>query len=246
MEAAIALIEIVEYLETSPLSKIRVHNVGVSLIRRFLSHSTYVESLEFEPTPTSDPEFLYRFCYRLITEVPDSGNTPQKIAAFLFESYHEAFSTGITVSGTEDSAFVTSTTGKKAGDICEDAKNGEILKVYEITVKPFLFERIQQSYDSIQVYNAEKERKIDEIIVICRKKDCPKNIKLSGLHGFLGHYIYRDVIYYFWDIFEWIANTLQRMPQRGRLRFYLKLHSYVCDTNTSEKVKLKWRELNLQ
>lgn len=68
---------------------------------------------------------------------------------------------------------------------------------------------------------------------------------LSGLHGYLGSFAYQDMMYYYWDIYEWIANTLQRMTTDGRLGFYLNLNAYIDDINTSENVKKLWKKLHL-
>lgn len=48
-----------------------------------------------------DPVYLYQLCYELTTKVPDSGNTPQKIAAFLLKNYHRYMFSGVVVTGEE-------------------------------------------------------------------------------------------------------------------------------------------------
>ena len=152
--------------------------------------------------------------------------------------------TGVVVTGEDDRASVTSTTSKKPGDINEEIPEGVIRKVYEITVKHFDLARIRDSYDCVSIYNDANDADIHEIIVICRREDCPPDIKLSGLHGYLGSYAYQDIMYYYWDIFEWIANTLQRMTNEGRIGFYFNLNSYIDDINTSESVKKLWKDLH--
>ena len=180
----------------------------------------------------------------MITKVPDAGNTPQKIAAYLLKNYHTFLHTGVIVTGEDDRASVTSTTSKKPGDINEEIPEGVIRKVYEVTVKHFDLARIRDSYDCVSIYNDANDADIHEIIVICRREDCPSDMKPSGLHGYLGSYTYRDMMYYYWDIYEWIANTLQRMTNDGRIGFYLNLNSYIDDINTSESVKKLWKELH--
>ena len=139
---------------------------------------------------------------------------------------------------------MTSTTSKKPGDINEEIPEGVIRKVYEVTVKHFDLARIRDSYDCVSIYNNTNDADIHEIIVICRREDCPSDMKPSGLHAYLGSYIYQDMMYYYWDIYEWIANTLQRMTNDGRIGFYLNLNSYIDDINTSESVKKLWKELH--
>lgn len=244
-DVAEEVVNLVNFMETdNSEAETRVNNVGTSLLRRLIAYSNSIEALAVTIDPTSDPEFLYRLCFELITKTPDAGNTPQKIAAYLLKNYHTSLHTGVVVTGEDDRASVTSTTSKKPGDINEETPEGVIRKVYEITVKHFDLARIRDSYDCVSIYNDANGADIHEIIVICRKEDCPPDIKLSGLHGYLGHYAYQDMIYYYWDIYEWIANTLQRMTNEGRIGFYLNLNSYIDDINTSESVKKLWKKLH--
>ena len=242
-DVATEVVNIVNYMEANN-SQQRVNNVGTSLMRRLISYANHLEALNVDIAPSADPDFLYHLCYELITKVPDSGNTPQKISALLLKNYHQFLSTGIIVTGTEDRASVTSTTSKKPGDVNEEASDGNIFKVYEITVKPFDLSRIRDSYDCVRIYNEANETEINEIIVICRKEDCPEDMTTSNLNGYIGKYCYQDIIYYFWDIYEWIANTLQRMTCNSRQGFFSDLNEYISDINTAEKVKILWNELN--
>lgn len=244
-DVAEEVVNLVNYMETDDSeTETRINNVATSLLRRLIAYSSRVEALTVAIDPTSDPEFLYHLCYELVTKAPDAGNTPQKIAAYLLKTYHTFLHTGVIVTGEDDRASVTSTTSKKPGDINEENPEGFIRKVYEITVKHFDLARIRDSYDCVSIYNDANDADIHEIIVICRKEDCPPDMKPSSLHGFLGSYAYQDMMYYYWDIFEWIANTLQRMTNDGRIGFYLLLNSYINDINTSESVKMLWKKLH--
>lgn len=239
------VVNLVGYMENSgEKSPERINNVGVSLLRRLIAESNRMEALSVEIEPSADPEFLYRLCYELITKTPDAGNTPQKIAAFLLKNYHASMGTGIVVTGEDDRASVTSTTSKKPGDVNEESSDGTIYKVYEITVKPFDLARIRDSYDCICKYNEANDSNLNEIIVICRKEDCIIDMKKSGLHSYLGNYAYQGIMYYYWDIYEWVSDVLQHMTQEGRIAFYNDLNTYIEDINTAEKVKKLWYKLH--
>lgn len=243
-DVAAEVVTIIDYMEdTAGAIQERTFNVGVSLMRKLIEQTKRLEALSVDIAPNSDPEHLYNLCYELITKTPDAGNTPQKIAAYLLKNYHLFMHTGIDVTGEEDRASVTSTTSKKPGDVNEE-NAGVIYKVYEITVKHFDLARIRDSYDCISIYNSTHDTDIHEVIVICRPEDCPPDMKRSGLHGYLGSYTYQDIWYYYWDIYEWVANTLQRMTSEGRNAFYLELNSYISEVNTAENVKLLWRQLH--
>ena len=243
-DVAEEVVNLVDFMEANAdINQDKINDVGTSLMRRLITYSSHLASLSVDIEPSEDPDFLYHLCYELITKAPDAGNTPQKIAAFLLKNYHLFFHTGIEVTGSEDRASVTSTTSKKPGDINEECA-GHIYKVYEITVKPFDIARIRDSYDCISIYNINHDSNINEIIVVCRPEDCPPELIPSGLHGYLGHYCYQDIVYYYWNIYEWIANILQHMTPDARKGFYLLLNSYIDETNTSETVKQLWKKLH--
>lgn len=244
-KAAEQVVKLVQYLENPEKdSNKRIDDVGVSLMRRFIAESNRIKAIPVRINSSADPEFLSELCYRLISEVPDAGNTPQKIAALLLKNYHLSMETGIVITGEADRASVTSTTSKKPGDVNEESLDGTIYKVYEITLKPFDMARIRDSYDSVLRYNKENNSNLDEIVVVCRKKDCIDNMKKSNLSMYLGSYHYRDITYHYVDIYEWVAYGLIRMTQEGRVDFYNDLRRYVEEINTAESVKLLWNQLH--
>lgn len=241
-DVANAVVTVVNYLEAhNTIAEIKA--VGVSLIHKLLQEAVRVQALAVEIEPSSDPEHLTSICIQLINNAPDAGNTPQKIAGLLLKAYHYTIHSEITVTGSDDRASVTSTTSKKPGDINEEWC-GHALKVYEITVKPFDTNRIVDSYDCLSKYNQHSEYQINEVIVICRPEDCPEQLQKREFASYLGYVDHQSVRYYFWDIFEWIASTLQRMPQDGREWFFRTLSGYINDINTSESVKVEWRKIH--
>ena len=236
--------KVVELTTSLENKEITIDELAISLLRRLINEATEVEELSFSIEPNSDPDVLFSLCKELIIKAPDAGNTPQKIGAFVLKNYHLSMNTGIIVTGEQDRASVTSTTSKKPGDINEENANGEIYKVYEITVKHFDLARIRDSYATVTQYNTNNSESVTEIIVICRKEDCPQEMNLSGLHSYLGNVHYKDMIYYYWDIFEWISGILQKMPSDGRIAFYNDLNDYISDINTSMQVKKLWFKLH--
>lgn len=239
-EYATILVELVKKLESDTKN---IDAVGVRLIKKYLDEVAICESLKVTINPTEDPENLYRLSSELISKVPDGGNTPQKVIGLLLHHYNEGMNTGVVVSGSNDSATVTNTTSKKPGDIIEESTTGEIYKVYEITVKQFDTNRIQDSCESVEAYNNQNNKTIQEIIVICRKKDCPPKMNKSGLNLCLGKFSYRFLTYYFWDINETISQLLQKMTASSRKSYFEDLNNYIGDYNTNIKVKEAWKNL---
>lgn len=219
-----------------------LENFAVALHSKFLQEAGRVATLTVEIAEEVDPIHLFDLCFQLITRAPDAGNTPQRITGLLLKNYHESFETGIVVTGYDDRASVTSTTSKKPGDINEEAADGEILKVYEVTVKTFNEDRIRDSYDTVSIYNDANDIEIKEVTVICRIEDCPFDVEYPGF--FLGRYEYEDMLYYFIDIFEWIISILLNLTESGRESFYNELNDYINEVNTSETVKNLWIELH--
>lgn len=241
-EIANLVLNVVSYLENNNSFK-SVQDVGVSLIKKMLADAVRIENLTLHIKPSCDPDYLTDICIQLIRNAPDAGNTPHKIVAFLLKNYHTSVQSAVNITGINDRASVTSTTSKKPGDINEE-RYGQILKVYEITVKPFDFDRILDSYDCLCTFNQKTESPIHEVIVICRPEDCPSQMEISGFATYFGKIIYRDVVYYFWNIYEWISSMLQQMPSDGKELFSLELSGYVSEVNTSESVKLEWRRIH--
>ena len=240
-DIANCVIDVVSYLE-SHNSFPEIQKIGVSLIEKLLREAIRIQELSVEVKPSTDPDYISDLCIKLIDNVPDSGNTPQQIASKLLTYYHLSMHSEIRVTGGDDRASVTSTTSNKPGDVNEEWCN-KILKVYEITVKPFDGERIVDSYDCIEKFNQHSEQQIREVIVICRPKDCPTQIRTSGFSFYLGSIDHQNVRYYFWNIYEWVASMLQRMTDEGKELFLFSLNSYVNDVNTSEAVKREWRKI---
>lgn len=238
-QAAVRLVNLIETFEKDELE-----NFAIALHAKFLSEASRVASLTVQINETADPIFLYNLCWKLISEVPDAGNTPQRITGLLLKNYHESLNTGVMVTGYNDRASVTSTTSKKPGDINEESQTGDIYKVYEVTVKPFSEDRIRDSYDTVSIYNENNDSQIDEVIVICRDVDCPQSMVKSELKLYLGKYEYEDLIYYFMDIYEWMFSILLKITEEGRENFYSDLNDYISDVNTAEKVKHLWIQLH--
>lgn len=241
-QVADEVVRIVKKVDRMDRDELRVF--AVALHARLLQEASRIAKLVVEARPESDPVHLYELCYSLIDEVPDGGNTPQRIVGLLMEAYHEELQTGIKVEGHLDSASVTSTTSHKPGDITEEQSDGTILLVYEVTVKRFGDQRMAESYSTVWDYNEHSGSNIKEVVVICRPDDAHSSADYEDGAAYLGKVEYQDLTYHFLDIYEWILGQLGRSPADARLAFHERLAEYVAHPNTSEKVKRKWVELN--
>lgn len=218
---------------------------AINLHVRFLSEAQRVAELTVDTSPEADPAYIYCIAIRLIREVPDSGNTPQRIIGLLLETYHEDIQSGLKVTGHHDRASTTNTTSKKPGDIIEEQLDGTIIQVFEVTVKPFRSQRIVESYQAVRVFDESAETKTTEIIVLCRDLDIPEDVVgTTDNDYYFGKVEYKDITYHFIDIYLWIVSQVLRMTPDARLAYIAALSSYIGDPNTSEALKVLWREVH--
>ncbi|HZU12268.1 MAG TPA: hypothetical protein VFB58_05470 [Chloroflexota bacterium] len=226
------------------MTQSELEHFGAALMRGLADLASHIAGLTGEEVPESEPEVLYRLCKDLIVEVPDGGNTPQRIVGLLMYTYHASLGDGVVVSGHEDRASVTSTTSHKPGDIQEEKPDGEVLSVYEVTVKPFTDARITESFDTLKLSERRTGYVTQEVFVLCRPDDVPESAAKTGdAAQYLGRTQYEDTVYHFVDIFEWTMGQLLRMTPAARLQFHTALHEYISDPNTSEQVKRCWTQL---
>lgn len=240
--AARHLVRLVEQVDE--MSSTELENLAAALLARFLEKARRVEKLGFEPAPKSDPLHLHQLCQRL-SEQPHGGNVPQRIVGYLLEAYHEGLSTGVEVTGHEDSAFATNASRGKPGDIIEWGTDGSPGCVYEVTLKTFTRSRLEESFNGIEAYEAASGVSVPEVLVICRPDDAPSGVKDERHHSaYLGTQQHEGVSYQFLDVDEWMLAQLLRMPASARVGFYSKLHSYIAEEhNTPEDLKQLWRDL---
>lgn len=238
------VLKILAYLENTNRTPLDLDTFGTELLKRYKQVQMDLEELEIDYSPESDPHFLYDISRKLIEETPDAGNTPQRICGLLLKNFHSSINSNIEVTGYNDRASVTSTTSKKPGDINEESLSGSIYKVYEVTVKKFDQLRMQDSVDCISIYNTANKTEINEVIVLCRPVDCPAEMDVIGTNLCLGRSILNSITYYFWDIFEWIAMTLQHTTSDGRVTFYSELNEYISEVSTAKKVKELWKDIH--
>ncbi|GCE28131.1 hypothetical protein KDA_36150 [Dictyobacter alpinus] len=242
-----AVVRLVKKIEQMPQEE--VENFAIHVHAYFLREQKASSLLKVEVQPEADPDFLYKICKQLIMEVPDAGNTPQRIAGYLLQAYHEVLETGIIVSGHEDSANTTNRTSKKVGDIVEEGFDNDGTKVthniYEVTVKKFDEQRIRDAFSSVSEFDRESGTETKEIIILCRQQDIhPSIIATTNASGYFGKLEYNSLTFYYQDIYEWVLSQLLRMPPAARIDFYTKLDAYIQRANTSPKVRVHWKHLH--
>jgi hypothetical protein len=120
-----------------------------------------------------------------------------------------------------------------------------VIQCYEVTIKSFGEQRVEECTESIIEYNTRNSTKISEVIVLCRLEDRhPAAIKEAELGILLGSYLHGGINYLFIDLYEWIFTRLIQMSLAGRLHFLKSLAEYVQHPNTAEAVKKYWKDFH--
>lgn len=66
----------------------------------------------------------------------------------------------------------------------------------------------------------------------------------SALYELNVQTIIDNIIYYYWNIYEWVCDILQRMTFGARSSFYEDFKTYISNINTAETVKKLWLKLH--
>ena len=239
-ELAPQVVRLVERIESMPRQQLE--NLAIVVHKLFLDNARKTKALNVVTVPQSDVMLLSILTTRLIDGVADAGNTPQRIIGLMLDAYHQDLGSGLQVIGHEHRASVTSTTSNKAGDIAEVRPNGSVALCYEVTVKAFGQNRVEECSDSLTRYNEGTDAAISEVTVICRREDAHPDATEDDVGPFIGKLEYGALTFLFVDIYHWITLQLLRMAVTARLRFYERLAEYVAEPNTAEKVKRFWKE----
>ncbi len=234
-EIAMNVVKIVKKIETVSASDLK--KFALVFVARYKQEAKRIKEMEVNLPPQENPIHISKLCTDLINSVPDGGATPQLIVGLLMESINKDRSNSVTVTGHRDSVSTTNTTSKKPGDIIETINKKDFL-IYEITMKKFSDDRLIESHEAAMAYN----KNLKDIFVICRPEDVPETLNLK-----VGSYImattqYRELAYYFINIYDYIQSVILFLTPEGRKLFYRELVTYVNNTNTSEKVKVYFKQ----
>lgn len=229
-DIAIRVVNIVNGIEK--VSGSELMDFAQAFVSRYKQEAQRIKDMEVDLPPQESPLFLFSLCSDLIDNVPDRGATAQMLIGLLMETVKASRNSQVEVSGYMDSVSTTNTTSKKPGDVMEKLTNGVEL-VYEITTKEFTDDRLLESHESVIDYDKE----IQDVFVICRPQDVPKSLEINQSY-IMASTQYRELSYYFVDIYYYIQSALLFLTPDARKSFYESLIAYVNKVDTSEKVKI--------
>ncbi len=239
-EIAMNVVKIVKKIES--VSETELRKFAAAYVARYKQEAKRIKKMEVNLPPQENPVNIAKLCVNLINDVPDGGATPQIIIGLLMEAANKDRKNNVVVSGHRDSVSTTNTTGKKPGDILERINETSQL-IYEITTKKFTRDRLIESHDAVMEFHLN----IKDVFVICRPQDVPENLGNTPTSYIMAKTQYRELTYYFINIYDYIQSAILFLTPEGRKFFYAELMAYVNHTNTSEKVKKyfqKWHSDN--
>lgn len=234
-EIAMNVVKIVKKIES--VSGAELKKFAPAYIARYRQEAKRVKEMRIKLPPQENPIHISKLCVNLIDFVPDGGATPQIIVGLLMEAMNKDRKNSVVVSGHRDSVSTTNTTSKKPGDIIEKI-NGTSELIYEITTKIFSDNRLIESHEAVMVYDPT----LKDVFVICRPQDVPQTLSSKGTSYIMATTQYRELAYYFINIYDYIQSAILFLTPSGRKFFYEELVAYVNNTNTAEKVKKYFKQ----
>jgi hypothetical protein len=188
--------------------------------------------------PVDSAAQLSRVSRELIDRYPLGGAIPQLIVGVALEAEYFPVS-GANVEGARDSPSTTNLTSGKAGDITVEL-DGDLVRVYEVTVKPFSAQRIGECLQSIHGFFGGDPAADMVVIVLCRPEDVPEGTAPTAGSLHLGELIQGGVVFDFVNIYEWLACKLVELPLSGRRYFFEEVQNYLNGPNIPTEIREYW------
>ncbi|WP_156745298.1 hypothetical protein [Mycobacterium sp. 1165178.9] len=188
--------------------------------------------------PVDSSAELARVARHLIDRHPLGGATPQLLVGVALEAEFLPIG-GACVEGARDSVSTTNLTSGKVGDVAVTI-DGALARVYEVTIKPFTPQRIDECVQSIDGYFSHKLPEDMVVIVLCRQGDVPADCKPTSDPLFLGELIRGGIVFEFVNIYGWLAGKLAELPLTGRRYFFEQVQDYLNGSRVPKEVRQSW------
>ncbi len=241
-EVGLATLSLIEQVDSSDVATLK--DLAKKMAASLISEAKQITLLEVEVDPFTDSHILFDMTQRLILEAQDGGNTVQRVAGMLLEVHKETTGSSAVIAGSQDSASTTNLTSKKIGDLSVSKNSGELISVYEVTLKEFSEQRIVECSQSLIGNIGDSEDGFPDVIVLCRAEDVPA-IATKAEGGLVMAYVTdrHGIKYVFVDIFQWINIRLLELDKDSRAAYFGKLQAYINLVKTPIEVKKKWSEI---
>ncbi len=170
---------------------------------------------------------------KFIHEAPEGGAVPQFVFGALLMELRASQKTKTTVHGANDSVFSTNTASRKPGDIWEETTQGEVIFIYEVTVKPIDINRLQDCAENIS------NLKLNSIPVkfLCR---IPEDIKSLPLKNDSRVFIYQNVVFEFISLSNWTVDIYTSIPTESQESLKRRVAEFIASYDREINTKKKW------
>ncbi len=180
-------------------------------------------------TDTTSRQWLATRLVKFSLEAPESGATPQLLAACLLQQIFQ--SSNVAVCGGDESVFGTNTTSKKPADIWLEVE-GVPSVLFEITLKKIDHKRLEDCIESHKVLGISGL----PLTFICR---IPEDIgTLNDVTENTLYYKNRQIE--FIDYSEFVRSSFSLLNDDGASEVYEKMRGFVENVSTSLKAKNAW------
>jgi len=166
-----------------------------------------------------------------VIDCAEGGALTQYVVGLLISKFRKFNPNYKSVEGFNESVFGTNTTGKKPADVWEVKNNGELGKLYEITVKVIDTKRLDDCIGSLSQQGLTDK----EVIFIC---NLPMNVStLNVSENSINH---NDFIFQFVDIKGFINSIFVTLDVSEQEEFISELQEFVFMSSRAVATKQYW------
>lgn len=231
--AVVSLLEILHDKKPNSKSYQKIVNFffGELLKKKFIANKVTYADLDEEFSWENASSRISKF----IVNVPEGGAVPQFFCGYLLHLVRQSQGGKIIISGYDSDVNSTNTTSKKPGDFWEENKSGEIVHIYEVTVKKIDENRLSDSFDSILAYDNTKKF---PITFLCRIPEDVDALQLEENQlNFRGHE------FHFLNIEAWFYYNFLNIPQEYKMIYMTEIEEFMKNLKRKEKTLASWMEL---
>lgn len=199
---------------------------AADLGRRFDRFATQVALTQNNLDPSASARRLIQTTRMLIEKHPDGGTIPQTLCGiaveteYLHQKEYEVF-------GARDSASATNRTSKKVGDISVEHVENGLVRIYEVTVKKFSRQRVNEAEQSASIYFGGRIPEGVIVRVLCRASDIPEGAESVEGRVYLAEMESGDILFEFVDIYEWLALKISDFTPEQRKYFFTEVQTFL-------------------
>jgi hypothetical protein len=199
---------------------------GNELGRRFDLLAQAVISSQSNLPANTTASRLISTSIELIKNHPDGGTIPQLLCGIAVEAEFIEQKERV-VFGARDSASATNRTAKKVGDVSVEHPQYGNIRIYEITVKKFGEQRVNEAVQSLRSYFSGRLPAGVIVQVLCRPEDVPPSATRESAGIYMGTLESGGALFEFINIFEWLAGKIAEFSIKQREYYFNEVQEFL-------------------